>query len=77
MVFSSYVFDHPLSDRDDSANLLMVDGGRFTYLLHISPAYFRKDMDGTLVDSTAGVEGAWSSFAETYPHLNVQEILAC
>jgi len=33
------------------------------------------DMDGTLVDSTAGVVGAWEAFAETYPGLNVTEIL--
>lgn len=32
-------------------------------------------MDGTLIDSTLAVEGAWASFAETYPHLNVKEIL--
>lgn len=34
------------------------------------------DMDGTLVDSTAGVVGAWETFAETYPGLNVTEILS-
>jgi len=33
------------------------------------------DMDGTLVDSTPGVIGAWESFAKTYRHLNVPEIL--
>ena len=33
------------------------------------------DMDGTLVDSTAGVVGAWHTFKETYPDLNVEEIL--
>ncbi|TFK55441.1 HAD-like protein [Heliocybe sulcata] len=33
------------------------------------------DMDGTLVDSTAGVVGAWETFAEKYPGLNVTEIL--
>ena len=33
-------------------------------------------MDGTLVDSTEGVVGAWNTFAVTYPHLNVQEILS-
>ncbi|KAI5124950.1 hypothetical protein M0805_007377 [Coniferiporia weirii] len=34
------------------------------------------DMDGTLVDSTKGVIGAWNTFKETYPHLNVEEILS-
>ncbi|KAJ3554410.1 hypothetical protein NM688_g3129 [Phlebia brevispora] len=34
------------------------------------------DMDGTLIDSTAGVVDAWTLFAEKYPWLNVQEILA-
>jgi phosphoglycolate phosphatase-like HAD superfamily hydrolase len=33
------------------------------------------DMDGTLVDSKAGVESAWETFAETYPNLDVQKIL--
>jgi len=33
-------------------------------------------MDGTLVDSTPGVIGAWESFATTYPGLNVPEILS-
>lgn len=35
------------------------------------------DMDGTLVDSTAGVEGAWDLFRETYPSIDVQNILSC
>lgn len=34
------------------------------------------DMDGTLVDSTQGVVGAWHHFAKTYPGLNVEEILS-
>jgi glycerol 3-phosphatase-1 len=34
------------------------------------------DMDGTLVDSTAGVEGAWETFALSYPQIDVQHILA-
>jgi len=34
------------------------------------------DMDGTLIDSTAGVVGAWHVFSETYPHINVTEILS-
>ncbi|KAF8742452.1 hypothetical protein AX14_004320 [Amanita brunnescens Koide BX004] len=33
------------------------------------------DMDGTLVDSTAGVMGAWQTFANSYPSIDVQEIL--
>lgn len=33
------------------------------------------DMDGTLIDSTQGVVGAWKTFAETYPFLDVHEIL--
>lgn len=35
------------------------------------------DMDGTLVDSTAGVMGAWQTFANSYPSIDVQEILNC
>ncbi|KAI6163094.1 HAD-like domain-containing protein, partial [Pisolithus thermaeus] len=34
------------------------------------------DMDGTLVDSTAGVVGAWETFAKTYPGLDVANILS-
>lgn len=41
-------------------------------LIHI---YRLFDMDGTLVDSTAGVVGAWHTFKEKYPILNVEEIL--
>ncbi|KAG9317485.1 HAD-like domain-containing protein [Chiua virens] len=32
-------------------------------------------MDGTLVDSTTGVIGAWNTFAKTYPELDVDTIL--
>lgn len=32
-------------------------------------------MDGTLVDSVAGVIGAWETFAKTYPELDVETIL--
>jgi glycerol 3-phosphatase-1 len=32
-------------------------------------------MDGTLVDSTAGVVGAWNTFAEAYPGIDVHHIL--
>ncbi|KAJ3576188.1 hypothetical protein NP233_g600 [Leucocoprinus birnbaumii] len=35
------------------------------------------DMDGTLVDSTAGVVGAWETFKESYPDIDVSEILSC
>jgi glycerol 3-phosphatase-1 len=34
------------------------------------------DMDGTLVDSTAGVIGAWETFAETYSGLDIPKILS-
>lgn len=33
------------------------------------------DMDGTLVDSTPGVLGAWDQFGKDYPFLDVQEII--
>ncbi|KAF5388056.1 hypothetical protein D9615_000562 [Tricholomella constricta] len=35
------------------------------------------DMDGTLVDSTAGVVGAWELFRQTYPGIDVENILSC
>lgn len=34
-------------------------------------------MDGTLVDSTDGVVGAWELFKEKYPGLNVDQVLSC
>ena len=34
-------------------------------------------MDGTLVDSTPGVKGAWNLFLETYPTLDVNYMLNC
>ncbi|KAF9462297.1 phosphatase [Collybia nuda] len=34
------------------------------------------DMDGTLVDSTAGLAGAWETFAKSYPEIDVAHILA-
>lgn len=34
------------------------------------------DMDGTLVDSTDGVVGAWELFRESYPGIDVGEILS-
>lgn len=33
-------------------------------------------MDGTLVDSTAGVEGAWEVFRQTYPSIDIHEVLS-
>ncbi|KAF9515231.1 hypothetical protein BS47DRAFT_1342139 [Hydnum rufescens UP504] len=33
------------------------------------------DMDGTLVDSTEGVLGAWASFLKTYSYLDLDDIL--
>lgn len=33
-------------------------------------------MDGTLVDSTAGVVGAWELFRESYPGIDVENILS-
>ncbi len=33
------------------------------------------DMDGTLLDSTAGVVGAWEKFKETYPGIDIHKIL--
>ncbi|KAI0787051.1 phosphatase [Irpex lacteus] len=41
-----------------------------------SCAFSLFDMDGTLVDSTAGVVDAWKLFAETYPGIDVHEILS-
>ncbi|KAJ7490386.1 HAD-like domain-containing protein [Mycena galericulata] len=34
------------------------------------------DMDGTLVDSTAGVVGAWEVFRKSYPGIDVEDILS-
>ncbi|KAI0089136.1 phosphatase [Irpex rosettiformis] len=42
--------------------------------LHFDTILF--DMDGTLVDSTSGVVDAWKLFAETYPGIDVHEILS-
>ncbi|KAI0082434.1 phosphatase [Panus rudis PR-1116 ss-1] len=42
--------------------------------LHFDAILF--DMDGTLVDSTDGVVGAWQKFAESYPGIDVHEILS-
>ncbi|KAF8603562.1 HAD-like protein [Ceratobasidium sp. AG-I] len=33
------------------------------------------DMDGTLVESTAAVIGAWETFGQRYPHLDIPSIL--
>ncbi|CUA70384.1 HAD-superfamily hydrolase, subfamily IA, variant 3 [Rhizoctonia solani] len=35
----------------------------------------RQSLDGTLVDSTAAVEGAWATFKERYPYIDVPTIL--
>ncbi|KAJ7180296.1 HAD-like domain-containing protein [Mycena crocata] len=37
---------------------------------------FHFDMDGTLIDSTAGVQGAWDIFKKSYPGIDVHEILS-
>ncbi|KAF8897719.1 HAD-like domain-containing protein [Infundibulicybe gibba] len=42
--------------------------------LHFDAILF--DMDGTLVDSTAGVVGAWEVFRETYTGIDVKSILS-
>jgi len=34
-------------------------------------------MDGTLVDSTDGVVGAWETFQESYPDIDINKILKC
>lgn len=34
------------------------------------------DMDGTLIDSTAGVVGAWEVFRKSYPGIDVEQILS-
>jgi len=43
----------------------------------VDMSYSLFDMDGTLVDSTPGVVGAWNNLRKTYPHLDVQAILSC
>ena len=40
-------------------------------------SYRLLDMDGTLIDSTGGVAGAWEVFARKYPGLDVPTILGC
>ncbi|KAA1468790.1 phosphatase [Dentipellis sp. KUC8613] len=45
-----------------------------TTTLHFDAILF--DMDGTLIDSTAGVVGAWELFRETYPWIDVDDILS-
>ncbi|KAF4619286.1 hypothetical protein D9613_005101 [Agrocybe pediades] len=44
-------------------------------ILHVDAILF--DMDGTLVDSTAGVVGAWNLFRKSYPSIDVDNILSC
>lgn len=46
-------------------------------LYRINRFYSLFDMDGTLVDSTAGVVGAWKIFQESYPDIDVDQILSC
>ncbi|KAJ6598868.1 HAD-like domain-containing protein [Mycena vulgaris] len=41
---------------------------------HVDAVLF--DMDGTLVDSTAGVVGAWDAFKISYPGIDVHKILS-
>ncbi|KAJ7781048.1 HAD-like domain-containing protein [Mycena metata] len=41
---------------------------------HVDAVLF--DMDGTLVDSQAGVIGAWEVFSASYPGIDVQQILS-
>ncbi|KAF8969463.1 HAD-like domain-containing protein [Flammula alnicola] len=43
-------------------------------ILHLDAILF--DMDGTLVDSTAGVVGAWELFRQSYPSIDVHDILS-
>jgi len=43
-------------------------------LVHAHAILF--DMDGTLVDSTSGVVGAWNLFRQTYPTIDVHHILS-
>ncbi|KIM46371.1 hypothetical protein M413DRAFT_24104 [Hebeloma cylindrosporum] len=43
-------------------------------VLHFDALLF--DMDGTLVDSTAGVVGAWELFRQSYPSIDVHHILS-
>ncbi|KIY74223.1 HAD-like protein [Cylindrobasidium torrendii FP15055 ss-10] len=42
--------------------------------IHVDAALF--DMDGTLVDSTAGVEGAWEVFKQKYPQIDINLVLS-
>ena len=46
-------------------------GSILNELLHSS----KTPMHRTLVDSTAGVEGAWATFKEKYPSLDIEQIL--
>lgn len=45
-------------------------------LVYLSLNKFRILFHGLQINSIAGIEGAWESFANTYPGLNVPEILA-
>ena len=52
-------------------------GYYFPFLPATHVAYSLFDMDGTLVDSTAGVVGAWQLFRQSYPSIDVHYILSC
>ena len=34
-------------------------------------------MDGTLIDSTPGVNGAWEIFRKDYPGIDMDQVLSC
>ncbi|TRM68111.1 HAD-like domain-containing protein [Schizophyllum amplum] len=42
--------------------------------IHVDAILF--DMDGTLIDSTAGVNGAWEMFAKDYPGVDMDKVLS-
>lgn len=46
-----------------------------SWMLNIVYSIRLFDMDGTLLDSTAGVVGAWEKFKETYPGIDIHKIL--
>ncbi|KIY49391.1 HAD-like protein [Fistulina hepatica ATCC 64428] len=43
------------------------------HTIHVDAILF--DMDGTLIDSTAGINGAWEVFRETYPFIDLDKVL--
>ncbi|KAL1668004.1 HAD-like domain-containing protein [Schizophyllum commune] len=42
--------------------------------IHVDAILF--DMDGTLIDSTAGINGAWEIFHKDYPHMDMDKVLS-